>query len=93
MTGEESDDNWIAFISGLNIGDSSLYDLRRQMLEEFLSGEGGNEGDSVSRISRLIIAGNSLAPVVELETKPSTSDVGFKSVCIFYKHPQIRSLN
>lgn len=51
------------------------------MLEEYLVGEGGNEGDTVSKISRLIIVGNSLAPVTELETKPPVADAGFKTVC------------
>jgi len=88
---EYSGDDWIAVISGLEIAssvfssekDSSELELRMQMLVEYLSCEAGGPIDQLgaSRISRLIIAGNSLAsssgapyaqgtaPVVEADKK------------------------
>jgi DNA polymerase delta subunit 2 len=61
---ESHSDEWIAMISGLEIGPSSSADAQIQLLVEYLTGEGGgtDEQASASRISRLIIAGNSLAP-------------------------------
>jgi DNA polymerase delta subunit 2 len=51
-------------ISGLEIGPSHSPDAQIQLLIEYLTGEGGgmDEQLSASRVSRLIIAGNSLAP-------------------------------
>lgn len=59
-------DEWIAVVSGLSIGSPSLPDVSLQMLVEYLTGEEGGIEDqaSAARISRLVIAGNSLAPVV-----------------------------
>lgn len=52
-------------MSGFDIGTSSLSDILVHMLVEYLTCEGGGPGDQLeaSRISRLIIAGNSLAPL------------------------------
>jgi DNA polymerase delta subunit 2 len=63
---ENSSDEWIALVSGLDIGSPSSADAQVQLLIEYLTGEGGGAEDQVSasRISRLIIAGNSLAPVL-----------------------------
>jgi hypothetical protein len=60
-----SSDEWIAIISGLDIGAPSPADAQIQMLVEYLTGEGGDLDDQVlaSQISRLIIAGNSFAPM------------------------------
>jgi DNA polymerase delta subunit 2 len=59
-------DEWISLISGLDIGASSPSDAQIQLLVEYLTGEGGGTEDQsfVSQISRLIIAGNSLAPPI-----------------------------
>ncbi|KAF9496029.1 hypothetical protein BDN71DRAFT_1446729 [Pleurotus eryngii] len=56
---------WVALVSGFDIGTSSLSDILVHMLVEYLTCEGGGLGDQLeaSRISRLIIAGNSLAPL------------------------------
>ncbi|KAJ8699719.1 DNA polymerase delta small subunit Cdc1, variant 2 [Pleurotus ostreatus] len=57
---------WVALVSGFDIGTtSSLSDILIHMLVEYLTCEGGGPGDQLeaSRISRLIIAGNSLAPL------------------------------
>ncbi|KAJ7134983.1 DNA polymerase alpha/epsilon subunit B-domain-containing protein [Mycena crocata] len=59
-------DAWIALVSGLDIGSLSPADAQIQMLVEYLTGEGGGpEGQiSAAQISRLIIAGDSLAPII-----------------------------
>ncbi|KAJ6547330.1 DNA polymerase alpha/epsilon subunit B-domain-containing protein [Mycena capillaripes] len=59
-------DPWIAVVSGLDIGSTSPADAQIQMLVEYLTGEegGSHEQISAAQISRLIIAGDSLAPVV-----------------------------
>jgi DNA polymerase delta subunit 2 len=64
-------------VSGLDIGALDPPDAQLQMLSEYLAGEvcGGEEQAAVSHISRLIIAGNSLAPVVV-----ETQEVEKKSV-------------
>ncbi|KAF9483771.1 hypothetical protein BDN70DRAFT_262218 [Pholiota conissans] len=66
---DESADEWIAVVSGLDVGSASPSDVQIQLLTEYLVGEGGVVTDQVSAasISRLIIAGDSLAatdPVV-----------------------------
>ncbi|KAJ3536435.1 hypothetical protein NM688_g6838 [Phlebia brevispora] len=72
--GSADHDEWIAIVSGLDVGAVSSSDAQLQMLAEYLTGEAGGLDDQqgVSRISRLIVAGNSLAPVVineELDKK------------------------
>ncbi|KAJ7273479.1 DNA polymerase alpha/epsilon subunit B-domain-containing protein [Mycena haematopus] len=59
-------DGWIALVSGLDIGSPSPADAQIQMLVEYLTGEEGGPQQQISaaQISRLIIAGDSLAPVV-----------------------------
>jgi DNA polymerase delta subunit 2 len=55
----------VAFISGLDIGLSPASEAQTQVLVEYLTGAcGDNDGQGfASRISRLIILGNSLAPL------------------------------
>ncbi|THG94729.1 hypothetical protein EW026_g6796 [Hermanssonia centrifuga] len=74
--GLSGSDEWIALVSGFDVGAPSPSDAQLQLLSEYLAGEAGGfeEQVHVSRISRLIIAGNSLAPVVadeEAEKKPN----------------------
>ncbi|KAK0240387.1 DNA polymerase alpha/epsilon subunit B-domain-containing protein [Armillaria nabsnona] len=59
-------DEWIAVVSGLSIGSPSSPDVSLQMLVEYLTGEEGGieDQETAARISRLVIAGNSLAAVV-----------------------------
>ncbi|KAI0797778.1 DNA polymerase alpha/epsilon subunit B-domain-containing protein [Abortiporus biennis] len=74
----DSPDEWVALVSGLEVGDLSPSDAQIQMLAEYLTCElGGTEDQTfASRISRLIIAGNSLSSIVsttaheETERKP-----------------------
>ena len=73
-------DEWIAIVSGLRFGENP--DFRIQMLLEYLTGEGGGpqEQHASSQISRLIIAGNSLAPVaINIEKQASISHEMSKS--------------
>ncbi|KAJ7470530.1 DNA polymerase alpha/epsilon subunit B-domain-containing protein [Mycena latifolia] len=69
-------DGWIALVSGLDIGSPTAADAQTQMLVEYLTGEeGGPEQQiSASQISRLIITGDSLAPVVLTSTKAEGFD-------------------
>lgn len=59
-------DEWIGVVSGLEVGAPSAADGQLQLLAEYLTGETGALQDQagVSRISRLIIAGNSLTSVI-----------------------------
>ncbi|KAF5367199.1 hypothetical protein D9758_003926 [Tetrapyrgos nigripes] len=63
---EKDTDTWIAFVSGLSINEPSPADVSTQLLIEYLSGEAAGLDDQVStsRISRLVIAGDSLASMV-----------------------------
>lgn len=57
---------WIALVSGLNIGPpNAAADLRITMLVEYLLSEAGSRTDQMnaSSIARLILAGDSLAPL------------------------------
>ena len=65
-------DEWIATISGLDVGSLSPSDAHIQMLVEYLSGEAGGIDDQVSasQISRLIIAGDSLASLALTAGEP-----------------------
>lgn len=69
---EDQDEEYIAVISGLDIGPSAASDAQMQMLVEYLTGEGGGPDDAgiASRITRLIVAGNSLAPIEPIEDGP-----------------------
>lgn len=62
-------DEYLAVVSGLSVGAESQADAQIQMLVEYLSGEvGGHDDQTVaSQITRLIIAGNSLLPVIDIE--------------------------
>ncbi|ESK85888.1 DNA polymerase subunit delta-2 [Moniliophthora roreri MCA 2997] len=61
----EETDEWIAAVSGLDVGSPSSSDARIHMLIEYLTGEecGTRYGVSPSQISRIIIAGNSVIPI------------------------------
>ena len=61
--GHPTIDSKVALISGLEISGDEADSLTVDLLMEFLLGEAGGdaEKDQISRISRLIIAGNSLA--------------------------------
>ncbi|KAI0262892.1 hypothetical protein BC834DRAFT_889496 [Gloeopeniophorella convolvens] len=60
-----AEEEYVAFLSGLDVGSSRASEAQLQMLVEYVTGESGNpEGQSfASQISRLIVLGNSLAPL------------------------------
>ena len=62
----------MAFISGLLLDDENCNDVNLAMLAEFLVGE--LDVKTSSRVSRLVIAGNSLAPVVLLPPEDEETD-------------------
>lgn len=64
---QDSLGDWIAILSGLDIGSDTTDDSKIQMLVEYLTGEVGGTVDqkSAAQISRLIVAGNSLTPMIE----------------------------
>ena len=76
-------DEWIATISGLDVGSLSTSDAQIQMLVEYLTGEAGGIDDQVSasQISRLIIAGDSLAPPVPMTGESVINIEDRKAVC------------
>lgn len=65
-------DEWIAAISGLDVGSTSPADAQIQMLVEYLVAEGGGvtSQESATCISRLIIAGDSLASIASIVAEP-----------------------
>ncbi len=74
---QDSLGEWIAIVSGLDIGSDTTDDSKIHMLTEYLTGEVGGTVDqtSTAQISRLIVAGNSLVPIIEqnepaLERRP-----------------------
>ncbi|TFY83458.1 hypothetical protein EWM64_g567 [Hericium alpestre] len=92
----DSPEEYIGIISGLDIGPNPSSDAQIQMMIEYLTGEGGGSDDQVSasQISRLIIAGNSLAPIggsgideeAEKERKPRRYGYDYAS---FSPHPML----
>lgn len=85
-TGAASSDEWIALVSGLEVGAPSPTDSELELLTEFLTSELGglSEQATASQISRLIIAGNSLAPAVGTLSSVN-EDVDKKAVCINFR--------
>ncbi|KAG6821139.1 hypothetical protein H0H93_005359 [Arthromyces matolae] len=74
-------DEWIAVVSGLNIGALSPPDAQLQMLVEYLTGEEGGVSEQIAstQISRLIIAGNSMAQLsLSHKSEPGEHDQPFK---------------
>ena len=84
-------ESWVAIVSGLEVGPSSR-GVRLQLLAEFLSSESGGEDDQKisAAISRLIIAGNTLAQPTETQMSTTTTTNGTmekKSVGLLYILP------
>lgn len=61
----DSDDQWIAFVSGLHFDKEANMDLRVFLLQQWLAGELGSAADAklARNIVRLVVAGNSIAQV------------------------------
>lgn len=77
----KGDAKYVALLSGLNIGGVNELEMRTELLSEFLTGELGSSIDqqSSSTISRVILAGNSIA-------KPSEMVDTKKPVSYMYTH-------
>lgn len=86
-------------MSGLEIGAADAAEGQIQMLAEYLAGEVGGLGEQTlsARISRLIIAGNSLGPIQQpsagaLNTESERKSVRFgASIHDIYIHNHARS--
>ncbi len=74
-------DEWVALVSGLEVGAANAAEGQVQLLAEYLAGEAGGLSDQSqsARISRLIIAGNSLGPI-QTSASTSTAEPERKSV-------------
>ncbi|KIY72957.1 hypothetical protein CYLTODRAFT_366735 [Cylindrobasidium torrendii FP15055 ss-10] len=79
VEGVSPEDEWIAAVSGLDIGAETSSSLAVQMMIEYLSGEEGGIEDRkfAAQISRLIIVGNSIAPLPS-STEPFLEEEGSK---------------
>ncbi|KAI8079681.1 DNA polymerase alpha/epsilon subunit B-domain-containing protein [Gilbertella persicaria] len=68
---KNKDPKYVALLSGLHIGAEDQIDLRTQLLVDFLTGELGSSVDeqSSSKISRVIVAGNSLSKPTKIAEK------------------------
>ncbi|KAI0050000.1 hypothetical protein FA95DRAFT_699604 [Auriscalpium vulgare] len=92
---EQESQEYVAFVSGLDLGSSAASEAQTQMLVEYLSGEQGGPDDQVtaSQISRLVILGNSLAPIaptidVEEEKTKKPRRYGYDNAT-FSPHPTL----
>ena len=61
----DAGNEYVAFISGLDIGSSPVSEAQTQVLVDYLTGACGDfDGQCISsQISRLVVLGNSLAPL------------------------------
>lgn len=79
-------EEYVAFVSGLDIGSPTPSDAQIQMLVEYLTGEAGGLDDQVSasQISRLVILGNSLSDAVnaQIAAEDSPKDKDKKGVSL-----------
>lgn len=78
-------DEWIAAIGGLDVGSTSPADAQIQMLVEYLVAEGGGvkSQESATCISRLIIAGDSLASIASIVAEPGPTLEDRKAASFF----------
>ena len=79
-------DECVAVISGLDFGSTSPADAQIQMLVEYLAAESGDvkSQESAGCISRLIIAGDSLASLAPIVTEPGPILEDRKAVGFFH---------
>lgn len=79
--------DWIAFVSGLYTENDTAMDLRMQLLAQWLGGElGGDEDAELARlVSRLVLAGNSIALLEQTRSSDFllTNNFGSKNTSSF----------
>jgi DNA polymerase delta subunit 2 len=65
------DQQWVALVSGLDIGKDASFDMSYQLMVDYLTGELGNLNDQkdIAKISAVILAGNSLQKPTPIETE------------------------
>ncbi|GAA5856203.1 hypothetical protein JCM8547_000817 [Rhodosporidiobolus lusitaniae] len=82
-SGGRDEGEWVAIASGLEMGNADqVADVRAEMLVEYLLGEAGGDEDQddAVKVTRLILAGNSLAqPDVSLTDEPKKKTYGYDS--------------
>ncbi|KAI6038987.1 DNA polymerase alpha/epsilon subunit B-domain-containing protein [Pisolithus marmoratus] len=92
-----SEDEYLAVVSGLSMGDPSSGEAQVQMLVEYLTGETGGPDDQklASQVTRLIIAGNSFSRVWTDNTdegdenRPIQRKFGSAAQARFSTHPNV----
>lgn len=86
----------IALVSGLNITDEPHFDIKLELLKQYLSGELGSNSDTngISKVSQLIIAGDSIAPIEEKVDEDffTTNNYGSKNISR-YNTESLKNLN
>lgn len=79
----------IAFISGLEIAEPENYNIRLEILKQYLQGDFGHESErnSLLKIGHLVIAGNSIKEIEQVDNDDffSLNNYGTKNVSKFNK--------
>ena len=88
QTKRQPSGEYIALVSGLSVSDAANYDLKLELLKQYILGELGNESDTgrALTIKHMVIAGSSVAPLPEKTEEDdftSASDFGSKNVSRF----------
>ncbi|KAJ2994308.1 hypothetical protein HDV02_001702 [Globomyces sp. JEL0801] len=90
---KDDTDCWVALVSGLNIDSSGSYDFKLHMLSEYLVGELGESQDFSCNIVRVIIAGNSIAPLNQKQIDDLTIRDDFGCETTRYDSTPVESLD
>ncbi|SGY90026.1 BQ5605_C039g11785 [Microbotryum silenes-dioicae] len=82
VSDEDRPEEWVAIVSGLEMGDGDrTQEMRRELLVEYLLGElGGNEhSEEAAKITRVILAGNSMAQPEPIDDAATSQNNGTSS--------------
>jgi DNA polymerase delta subunit 2 len=84
----ETEDTWVALVSGLEMGGDQADGARCTILQEYLTGEAGGEADrgAMRQVARVAIAGNSMAQPIRMIEE----DVDKKAVSLAPFFPSLR---
>ncbi|CAG90937.2 DEHA2G20350p [Debaryomyces hansenii CBS767] len=87
LVAPKKENSKIAFVSGLKLCDEANHDIKIELLKQYLTGELGCNTDTqaASYISRLVIAGDSIAPIEETVDDDffTTNNYGSKNISKF----------